>query len=184
MNHNIISLKRFFWHFRKSSTQKRLFFTYVITYIPLLLFMFADIRYANQLLIQQSIQYNDNTISLQIATIDNDLHHTSSYLYSFLLNENLSRNISSPENTLDTQIFIQNSFRSYLDTYDGCCSLFFYSPKQDILIIRSSSYDTFYERREIKEYIRQQCTVQEEDSQTPGVTGWTFHTIGERPSAW
>lgn len=180
MNHNTISLKRFFQHFRKSSTQKRLFFTYVVTYIPLLLFMFADIRYANQLLIQQSIQYNDNTISLHIATIDNDLHYTSSYLYSFLLNENLSQNVSSPENTLDTQVFIQNSFKSYLDTYNGCCSLFFYSPKQDILIMRSSSYDTFYERREIKEYIRQQCTVQEEASQTPGVTGWTFHTIGEQ----
>ena len=180
MNKTTTFLKRPLWRFSKSPSWRRLLFIYIITYLPLLLFIFANSRYAKQLLMQQSIQYNHNTISLHLATVDNELYHTSNYLYSFLLDENMYRYISTPEQTLATQVYIQNYFGSYVDTFNGCCSLFFYFPEQDILIMRSASYDSFWERREMKEYIRRQCVIKKEASKTPSFTGWTFHTVGKQ----
>ncbi len=173
-------LKLPFQLFRKSPTQRRLLLIYIVIYVPLFLFMFAAIRYADRLLTQQGIRYNHNTVSMHMATVDNDLYHTSNYLYTFLLNEDLYRYISVPEHTLDTQVFIQSYFGSYLNTFNGYCSLFFYFPDQDIFLMRSASYDSFWERREMKEYIRRHCTVKKENSQTPNFTGWTFHTVGNQ----
>lgn len=164
--------------FEKGSAKKRLFTIYLVTYVPLLIFIFAGSQYASRLLMQQSIRNNHNTIALHLATVDNDLYHTSNYLYTFLLNENLYRRISSPQETLDTQVLIQSYFSSYLDTFNGYSSLFFYFPEQDILILNSASYDSFWERRDMRDYIRRQCVPKKEASQTPSFTGWTFCTVG------
>ena len=59
----------------KPSTKKRLFYLYVITYIPLLLCILAGSEYGKHRLKQQSIQYNHTTISLQLATVDTTLQH-------------------------------------------------------------------------------------------------------------
>ncbi len=160
---------------RSSSIKSRLFFIYIVTSVPLLLFIFVSGQYASRLMTRQSIQYNHNTISLHLATVDKDLYHTSNYLFSFLLDEDRYSLISSPEFTQTTQLYIQKSFSDYLATFGGYCSLFFYCPEQDILILESSSYDSFEERKSVKAYIRENCLPQDTASQQkPVFSGWNF----------
>lgn len=74
--------------FFKSATKKRLLWVYLVTSIPLLVCILLGSEYGKRLLRQQSIQYNHNTLSLQLATVDTSLDHISNYLASFLLDEN------------------------------------------------------------------------------------------------
>lgn len=56
--------------FFKSATKKRLLWVYLVTSIPLLVCILLGSEYGKRLLRQQSIQYNHNTLSLQLATVD------------------------------------------------------------------------------------------------------------------
>ena len=158
----------------KPSTKKRLFYLYVITYIPLLLCILAGSEYAKHRLKQQSMQYNHTTISLQLATVDTTLNHISNYLASFLLDEENYSSLLAGVPDLSEQTDILNSFTKYLDTYNGCSSLFFYLPKQDILIFQSSNYDSYSERLEMRSYIRQACRERTWPATTPQIRGWSF----------
>ena len=59
--------------FFKSATKKRLLWVYLVTSIPLLVCILLGSEYGKRLLRQQSIQYNHNTLSLQLATVDTSL---------------------------------------------------------------------------------------------------------------
>ena len=69
--------------FFKSATKKRLLWVYLVTSIPLLVCILLGSEYGKRLLRQQSIQYNHNTLSLQLATVDTSLDHISNYLLRF-----------------------------------------------------------------------------------------------------
>lgn len=83
--------------FFKSATKKRLLWVYLVTSIPLLVCILLGSEYGKRLLRQQSIQYNHNTLSLQLATVDTSLDHISNYLASFLLDENNYHGLQSGE---------------------------------------------------------------------------------------
>lgn len=157
----------------KSVTKNRLFFFYIITCIPLFLCILVGSEYGKNRLKQQSIQYNHNTISLQLATVDTSLNHISNYLASFLLDKKNYANLLTGEFDLQQQDILA-SFTEYLNTYNGCGSLFFYLPKQDILILRSSNYDSYSERCEMRTYIRQACREKTWPAVTPQIQGWSF----------
>lgn len=164
----------------KSVTKNRLFFLYLITYIPLLLCILAGSEYGKHLLKQQSIHYNHNTISLQLATVDTSLSHISNYLSSFLLDEKNYQNLLSAEEDFTEQTAILDNFTQYLGTYSGCSSLFFYLPKQDILILQTSNYDSYPERQAMRQYIRQTCLEKNLPVQTPQIRGWSFLKIQDK----
>ena len=140
--------------FFKSATKKRLLWVYLVTSIPLLVCILLGSEYGKRLLRQPSIQYNHNTLSLQLATVDTSLDHISNYLASFLLDENNYHGLQSGDDAPDEQRAILADFTNYLDTYTSTASLFFYIPDQDILIFQSANYDSYPERMEMRQYIR------------------------------
>lgn len=89
--------------FFKSATKKRLLWVYLVTSIPLLVCILLGSEYGKRLLRQQSIQYNHNTLSLQLATVDTSLDHISNYLASFLLDENNYHGLQNGEDAPDEQ---------------------------------------------------------------------------------
>lgn len=163
--------------FFKSVTKNRLFSLYIIAYIPLLLCILIGSEYGKHLLKQQSIQYNYNTLSLQLATVDTSLDHISNYLSSFLLDEKNYEKLISGKYNLEEQTAILDQFTEYLGTYGNCSSLFFYLPEYDILILQSNNYDTYQERQEMRSYLRKHCHSEKEPAKTPQIRGWSFVTI-------
>ena len=160
--------------FFKSATKKRLLWVYLVTSIPLLVCILLGSEYGKRLLRQQSIQYNHNTLSLQLATVDTSLDHISNYLASFLLDENNYHGLQNGEDAPDEQRAILADFTDYLDTYTSTASLFFYIPNQDILIFQSANYDSYPERMEMRQYIRQACLSRTFPVTKPQISGWTF----------
>lgn len=114
--------------FFKSVTKKKLFWVYLLTSIPLFLCILIGSEYGKRLLLQQSIQYNHNTLSLQLATVDTSLDHISNYLASFLLDSQNYHTLAHGESDPQEELAILDSFTDYLDTYNSSASLFFYIP--------------------------------------------------------
>lgn len=166
--------------FFKSVTKNRLFFLYIIAYIPLLLCILIGSEYGKHLLKQQSIQYNYNTLSLQLATVDTSLEHISNYLSSILLNDENYNDLISGKYNLKEQMGILDSFTQYLGTYNNCSSLFFYVPEYDILILQSSNYDTYPERQEMRTYLREHCFARRTPAKTPKIHGWSFISLPDK----
>ncbi len=156
----------------QTTTKNRLFLLFMIAYFPLLLCIFIGSIYGEYLLKQQSIKYNHNTISLQLATIDTELNHISNYLASFLLDEDHYKPLLSSHSDEELQESIRSDFTEYLSTYNSSATLFFYLPEQDILILQTANYDTFLERREMKQYIRQTYLSKKVPSGKLDSSGW------------
>ena len=106
--------------------------------------------------------------------MDTSLDHISNYLASFLLDENNYHGLQSGEDAPDEQRAILADFTDYLDTYTSTASLFFYIPDQDILIFQSANYDSYPERMEMRQYIRQACLSRTFPVTKPQISGWTF----------
>lgn len=166
--------------FFKSVTKKKLFWVYLLTSIPLFLCILIGSEYGKRLLLQQSIQYNHNTLSLQLATVDTSLDHISNYLASFLLDSQNYHTLAHGESDPQEELAILDSFTDYLDTYNSSASLFFYIPDQDILIFQSANYDSYNDRQEMRRYIRQACRKKTFPATSPQIRGWSFLRIGQK----
>ena len=166
--------------FFKSVTKKKLFWVYLLTSIPLFLCILIGSEYGKRLLLQQSIHYNHNTLSLQLATVDTSLDHISNYLASFLLDSQNYHTLAHGESDPQEELAILDSFTDYLDTYNSSASLFFYIPDQDILIFQSANYDSYNDRQEMRRYIRQACRKKTFPATSPQIRGWSFLRIGQK----
>lgn len=166
--------------FFKSATKKKLLWMYLLTSIPLLLCILTGSEYGKRLLLQQSIQYNHNTLSLQLATVDTSLDHISNYLASFLLDSQNYRTLADGEAAPLEELAILDSFTEYLDTYNSTVSLFFYIPGQDILILQSANYDSYSDRQQMRRYIRLACRKRTFPASKPQISGWSFLRFGQK----
>ena len=135
--------------------------------------LFSSFR-AVQVVQEQAIQSNRNTLELRMESIDRDLETTTSFLTSFLLDSSIYGKIKAPRDSIaryNALLSIQNSLNKYLDSYQNTDGLFFYSRLTKDYIPASLKHEDLQARKEIRTFVEQNL-ANETPSSEMDLTGW------------
>lgn len=140
-------------HFPKSLKKRSLIYTTVIFSIILALTFFSG-SYSLSQLRDQAVRYNTEALSLHLNALDTHMNHTSSFLMNFLIEESNYNGLTDPNMKSDTEVSILQALQRQISFRADTNGLFFYSPESDTLLMHSNRMESYYDRLDLKTYLR------------------------------
>lgn len=156
------------------SIKARFIASYLFTLLFSLCIALLGSRHFESELLKQTASTSESTLDLHLNTIDAKLEHISTFLFSFLFNNDHSSALLgdlSMEERIDCELTIKNELNNYLNTYNNADGLFFYEPKSDVFLIVSKAQESIYDRQAIRSYIEAAC-LPDQNNVFPKIQKW------------
>ena len=132
---------------------------FLLCLAPIALIALFSSFHAVQVVREQAVQANRNTLELRMESVDRDLETTSAFLTSFLLDTGVYAKLNAPRDSLaryNAQIAVQASLSRYLNSYQNTDGLFFYSRSTQEYIHVSQKHESFQARRDIRAFVEEE----------------------------
>lgn len=129
---------------------------FLLCLAPMTLITLYSSFHAVQVVQQQAVQSNRNTLELRMESVDRDLETTSAFLTSFLLDTGAYAKLNAPQDSLaryNAQRSVQSALNKYLSAYQNTDGLFLYSRATRDYIPVSLKHEDLTARRAIHAFI-------------------------------